>query len=149
MKGYYKRPDATAEFFKKDAQGREWGCTGDIGYVDADGFVYVQGRKHDYFINAQGQRVYCFDVEDILLTDHTVDQCEVVGVDHGGHQAAAAFVTQRAGVQIDTSRLMALCKASLPSENVPVSIQVLERFPIKPSGKRDMDALKRLAAEKN
>ena len=80
MKEYYKRPDATAEFFWKDAVGNEWGCTGDVGYVDEDGFVFVQGRASDFFVNKLGEHVYCFDVEDEILKLLQVYQCEVIGV---------------------------------------------------------------------
>lgn len=50
MKEYYKRPDATKEFFWRDPDGNEWGCTGDVGYVDPDGFLFVEGRANDYLL---------------------------------------------------------------------------------------------------
>lgn len=81
MKEYYKRPDETAKFFWKDEKGNEWGCTGDVGYVDEDGFVFVQGRKTDVFTNKAGEKVYCFDIEDEILKINEVFQCEVIGID--------------------------------------------------------------------
>ncbi len=50
MKEYYKRPEAMEEFFYTDKDGREWGCTGDVGYIDEDGFLFVEGRATDLFV---------------------------------------------------------------------------------------------------
>lgn len=80
MKEYYKNPEATKKFFHTDAEGNVWGRTGDIGYVDKDGFVFVLGRASDFFISPDGERHYLFDVENIILQNHNIDLCEVVTV---------------------------------------------------------------------
>ena len=61
MKGYYKNPNATNEFFKTDEQGKVWGCTGDIGYVDKDGEIFILGRVSDSYRRENGEIVYFFD----------------------------------------------------------------------------------------
>lgn len=63
MKEYFKNPVATNEYFYKDENGTLWGCTGDIGYVDEEGFVYILGRANDTYKAEDGAVVYCFDVE--------------------------------------------------------------------------------------
>lgn len=150
MKEYYKRPDATAEFFWKDAEGREWGCTGDVGYVDKDGFVYVEGRATDYFTTKSGDRVYNFDIENVILENEYVDQCEVVGRKNAdGFEEPYAFVILSKGVDatMAISNIEGLCKIKLIREQVPIEIKVLESFPVKPSGKRNMEQLIKMASE--
>ena len=80
MKEYYKRQKATEDFFWTDDKGNKWGKTGDIGYVDEDGFVFILGRTVDFFIPMSGQKVYCFDIERVLLQNKAIHQCEVVGI---------------------------------------------------------------------
>lgn len=154
MKEYYRRPDATSEFFWNDNQGRVWGRTGDVGYVDEDGFVYIQGRATDTFKLNDGRIHYCFDVEDIILTQDGVDQCEVVAIPNSAsYDDLYCFVVKEAKSTISDSEfvdgLRTYCREALPADEVPKTIRVLNKFPIKPSGKRDMDALRKLAKESN
>jgi len=143
MKEYYKRPDATEEFFWKDSGGREWGCTGDIGYVDEDGFVWVEGRATDYFISKSGKKIFCFDIEDVILRDEQVAQCEVLGIGGKGKGVPYAFVVgKNPGINIDL--ILDRCKDSLDDESTPVKITVLDKFPVKGSGKRDMEQLRQM-----
>jgi len=143
MKEYYKRPDATEEFFWKDSGGREWGCTGDIGYVDEDGFVWVEGRATDYFISKSGKKIFCFDIEDVILRDEQVAQCEVLGIGGKGKGVPYAFVVgKNPGININS--ILDRCKDSLDDESTPVKITVLDKFPVKGSGKRDMEQLRQM-----
>ena len=144
MQGYYKRPDATAEFFWKDSEGLEWGCTGDVGYVDKDGFVWVEGRATDCFLTKSGKKVYCFDIEDVILQDEQVAQCEVLGIGEEGDSVPYAFVVSK-NATIDTSIIIDRCKRKLDAESVPVKIEVLNKFPVKGSGKRNMEQLMQMA----
>lgn len=59
MKEYFRNPDATAAFFKQDGAGQIWGCTGDIGYVDANGYVHILGRASDCYIACDGKNTIC------------------------------------------------------------------------------------------
>ncbi len=151
MKEYYKRPDATAEFFWKDLEGNEWGCTGDIGYVDEDGFVFVQGRASDFFINKCGEHIYCFDIEDLILNLEEVYQCEVVGVPAGdGYDKAVVFVVLKDGVKNESesqSVIEEYCTKNIDVNSRPELVHLLEKFPVKSSGKRDMEKLKEIAYE--
>jgi long-chain acyl-CoA synthetase len=92
MLGYYHNPQATSEFFREGTDGKIWGCTGDVGYMDADGFVYICGRANDSFFTSSGARIYIlFDIENVILQDSAVDICEVVDMqcngDDGGRSA--------------------------------------------------------------
>lgn len=146
MKEYFKQPSATAEFFWKDSRGQEWGRTGDVGYVDEDGFVFVEGRANDCFTTKNG-KCYCFDIENIILQDEGIEQCEVVGArSESGYDKPVAFVVAKSE-EVSVDRLYELCKRNLTEDKVPVKINVIDRIPVKPSGKRDMEKLKEMAAE--
>lgn len=150
MKEYFKRPDATGEFFWKDSEGREWGCTGDIGYMDEDGFAYIQGRATDYFTNKEGKRVYCFDIEDVALQMDEVYQCEAIGVpSDNGNDVLFLFVVLKEGINQDDKlvqgKIETHCRAKLENSSVPDVIRVLDKFPVKGSGKRDMEKITEMA----
>lgn len=150
MKEYYKRPDATEKFFWKDLEGREWGCTGDVGYVDEDGFVFVEGRATDYFTTASNERIYNFDIENIILKIESVAQCEVVGRKNpNGYEEPFAFVILKENVDASTviDEINKICNRELKPEQVPVKIKVINEFPVKPSGKRNMEQLIQAASE--
>lgn len=149
MKEYYKRPEATAKFFVRDSHGREWGCTGDIGYVDEDGFVFIQGRVNDTMTVASGEKVYCFDIEALILQNKDIDQCKVVGIPAGdGFEKPVAFVVmkgEKKDVHLDSVK--ACCSGKLANDCIPVAVHVLDTFPIKASGKQDVEKLKEMAIE--
>lgn len=150
MKEYYKRPDATEKFFWKDLEGREWGCTGDVGYVDEDGFVFVEGRATDYFTTASNERIFNFDIENIILKIESVAQCEVVGRKNpNGYEEPFAFVILKENVDASTviDEINKICNRELKPEQVPVKIKVINEFPVKPSGKRNMEQLIQAASE--
>lgn len=150
MKEYYKRPDATKEFFWRDPDGNEWGCTGDVGYVDQDGFLFVEGRATDYFTTKSGEKIYNFDIENVILEVDGVYQCEVVGRKQpDGYEEAFAFIifSEKANKDKVLSEVQRICKKRLKTEQIPVEFRVLDSFPVKPSGKRDMEKLIRIAAE--
>ena len=145
MLGYYKNPEATAAFFRTGKDGQLWACTGDIGYIDEDGNVFVLGRASDYFLAPGGEKVYLFDVENVILQDAAVELCEVVAVGPDGCAPVAHMVlTPNACTNLTEiiRRVDALCRAQLPEYAVPVAYKFRDSFPVKPSGKRDADALK-------
>ena len=146
MLGYYKNPEATAEFFKTDAQGRVWGCTGDMGYVDSNGLVYVLGRMTDCCRAENGETVYLFDVENVILQEEAVEQCKTVDIVIDGKTVPAAHLVLSDGCNESVGeiirRLNALCRKELPEYAVPRAYKLRRSFPAKPSGKQDADALR-------
>ena len=146
MKGYYNNSRATDEFFKADASGNLWGCTGDIGYVDEDGFVFVLGRASECFLTPDGGKVYLFDIENVLLQDEAVSMCKVVDVEAGSVTAPVAHIvlseSGRESTEATLRRLDALCREQLAEYAVPVAYKFRTDFPVKPSGKRDAEALR-------
>ena len=131
--------------FPVDEQGRKWGHTGDIGYLDADGFVYVLGRAVDYFIDAQSQKHYLFDIENVILQNPAVDICEVVVLHRDGSSFPVAHILLKKDFFGDKLQLLkelhTHCEQVLPAPAVPSAYKFRDSFSVKPSGKRDTEAL--------
>lgn len=147
MKGYYKNPTATEQFFKTDKDGNVWGCTGDIGYVDEDGEVFILGRATDSYELPDGERVYLFDTEEIINQDASVASSKVVDIEEDGVKVLVAHITLRNQVGADTEsilqRIHEKCRTALPAYSVPKYYKVRDSFPVHANGKRDVEALRR------
>ncbi len=131
MKGYYKQPEATAEMI--DAEG--WLHTGDVGYVDADGFLFVSGRAKEIIIVA-GENVLPQEVEEALLSHPAVAEAAVVGVnDPMRGELPFAFVVPKPGEQLDATMLRAHLRERLVSYKIPKDFAFLEQLPRTPIGK--------------
>lgn len=145
MKEYFKNPQATAEFFKTDEQGRVWGCTGDIGYVDEDGFVFIKGRATDSCMVNSGETVYLFDVEDVILKDEAVAQCKVVDIqtENGTELAAHIVFDETVGdSKAKLNQIATRVKGELPPYMVPQYYKIRTSIPVHANGKRDVDAMR-------
>lgn len=106
MDGYINRPDETAATFWTDTQGRRWLKTGDIGYLDEEGFLYLLDRKKDMIISG-GQNIYPIDIETLAATHPEVAQVAVIGVPHEKWgETPVAIVVARKGAQTDVIELM-------------------------------------------
>ncbi len=146
MKGYYKNPEATAEFFKEDEQGNIWGCTGDIGYVDEDGEVFILGRATDHFRRENGEVVFLFDIEAEILKNETISQCKVVDIEDTGAQKLAAHLVFQKGVENREEIIASIwsgLRESLPPYMVPDYYKIRSAMPVHSNGKRDVESLKR------
>ncbi|MGQ0540040.1 MAG: AMP-binding protein [Gemmatimonadaceae bacterium] len=98
MRGYHKRPQQTAEAIWRDASGRTYLRSGDIGRLDEDGFLYILDRKKDMIISG-GVNVFPRDIEDVLLTHPRVADASVIGIPHEKWgETPLAIVIPKAGV---------------------------------------------------
>ncbi|MBC9715406.1 AMP-binding protein [Streptomyces sp. TRM66268-LWL] len=128
--GYWGRPDATAEAFP-DGELR----TGDIGFMDADGWLYVVDRKKD-MINASGFKVWPREVEDVLYTHPAVREAAVVGIpDSYRGESVKAYVSLRPGTETDPAEIVAYSKERLAAYKYPRSVEILPELPKTTSGK--------------
>jgi long-chain acyl-CoA synthetase len=128
--GYWRRPDATAEAFP-DGELR----TGDIGFMDANGWLYVVDRKKD-MINASGFKVWPREVEDVLYTHPAVREAAVVGIpDAYRGETVKAYVSLRPGADATPEELSAYCKERLAAYKYPREVEVLRELPKTASGK--------------
>ncbi|GAA2222665.1 class I adenylate-forming enzyme family protein [Streptomyces nogalater] len=128
--GYWRRPDATAETFP----GGEL-RTGDIGFMDEQGWLYVVDRKKD-MINASGFKVWPREVEDVLYTHPAVREAAVVGVPDGYRgETVKAYISLRPGAEAAPGELAAYCEERLAAYKYPRQVEILPDLPKTASGK--------------
>src|SRR6201998_832787 len=130
MEGYYKNPEATAE-----ASAFGWHHTGDIGYLDRDGYLYIIDRAKDMIITG-GFNVYSIEVENALRAHESVQDCAVIGLpDDKWGERIVAVVQPRAGQSIDTTALATFVKQQIGSIKTPKQIEVWDDLPRSKVGK--------------
>jgi len=131
MKGYWNRPEATAQAI--DAQG--WFKSGDAGYFDAEGFLYIHDRVKDMIVSG-GENVYPAEVENALFSHPDVADAAVIGVpDDRWGEAVKAIVVLRPGVDPDPASIIAHCRNQIAAYKAPKSVDFVEVLPRNPSGK--------------
>lgn len=130
MSGYYNNPEATAE-----TRAGIWHCTGDLGYKDDDGYVYLVDRKRDMIISG-GFNVYPGEVEQAALGYPAVRDCSVVGVPHEKWgEAVLAAVELKPGQPFDKEAFLAFCKERLGSIKTPKFVEIWDTLPRSTVGK--------------
>lgn len=128
--GYWNKPDKTAE----SIPGGEL-RTGDVGFMDADGWFYVVDRKKD-MINASGYKVWPREVEDVLYSHPAVREAAVIGVpDEYRGETVKAYVSLREGQSATADELAAYCKERMAAYKYPRSIEFLDELPKTVTGK--------------
>jgi fatty-acyl-CoA synthase len=131
MKGYWNRPEATAEAI--DAEG--WFRTGDAGYRDADGYVFLHDRVKDMIVSG-GENVYPAEVENALFAHPAVADAAVIGVpDDRWGEAVKAVVVLRPGMGADAAEIIAHCRGRIAAYKTPKSVDFVDVLPRNPSGK--------------
>ena len=131
MVGYWNRPEETA---KAVVDG--WMHTGDGGYMDEDGFVYVVDRIKDMIITG-GENVYSTEVENVVAQYPGVLQCAVIGIpDPRWGEAVHVIVVVKAGSTVDAAELIAFCKERIAGYKCPHSVDVrTDPLPMSGAGK--------------
>jgi long-chain acyl-CoA synthetase len=130
MKGYYNRPEAT-----EDAMRHGWFHTGDIGTIDADGYVSIVDRKKDMIIRG-GFNVYPRELEEVMLTHPAISLVAVIGVpdDRLGEEVKAVVVL-KTGATVSEAELIDWCREQMAAFKYPRSIEFRAALPISPTGK--------------
>ena len=135
--GYYDNLHETAGI-----RSSGWHLTGDIGYLDDEGFLYIVDRKKDMIISG-GFNVYSAEVEQALMTLPGVREVAVFGVPSGKWgEEVKALVLPALGFNLDAAALIATCKLLLGSVKTPKSIDFVDAFPITANGKVDKKRLR-------
>lgn len=130
MKGYYKRPEATAEAFRSG-----WFHTGDIGTLDADGYLSIVDRKKDMILRG-GYNIYPRELEEVIITHPAVSLCAVIGVpcDRLGEEVKA-FVVLKEGHDITVAEFTEWCKGQFAANKYPRHVEFRDSLPIGGTGK--------------
>lgn len=129
--GYWNQPEATAAAFMAG-----WYRTGDMGYFDDEGLLYVVDRKKDMYISG-GENVYPVEVENVISSFPEVLQVACIGVPHDiWGEVGAAYLTLRPGFTVDAAETFAArCREQLAAFKVPKSFHVVEQLPMSAQGK--------------
>lgn len=128
MLGYWNKPEQTAAVLK---EGAYW--TGDLGYMDADGFVYLVDRSKDMIVTG-GENVYCTEVEEVLYKFPAILEAAVFGVpDEKWGEAVWAVIVPRPGSEIEVEAVLGFCRINIASYKVPKGIDV-QTDPLPKSG---------------
>jgi acyl-CoA synthetase (AMP-forming)/AMP-acid ligase II len=130
MPGYYKNPDATAE-----ASAHGWHHTGDIGYLDEDGYLFIVDRAKDMIITG-GFNVYSTEVEQALMSHPDVQDCAVIGLpDEKWGERVVAVVQPHVAREVDAAALTAHVKERIGSVKAPKQVEVWNDLPRSKVGK--------------
>ncbi len=137
MVGYLGREEQTAKTLRGG-----WLHTGDVGRMDAEGYVYLMDRKNDMIITG-GMNVYSTEVENAVQTCPGVAQVAVVGVPHPDWgEAVVAFVVTDGTGEFDEAKLLAHCRSELARYKQPKAVRVVDSLPTTAYGKLDKKALR-------
>lgn len=139
FKEYLNKPEATAQAL--DASG--WYYTGDLGYLDASGALFLSGRKSEMY-KSGGENVFPREIEEVLCEHPAVALAAVVGVPDSKYQEVGyAFVLVRPGQSVTSEQLKAHCQAGLANFKVPKTFDLRPMLPLLPNGKVNKLELKR------
>lgn len=128
--GYNKYPEATAEIRRFG-----WHHTGDVGFKDNDGYIYIVDRKHDVIISG-GFNLYPNEIEQVIWSHPAVQDCSVIGVpDEKWGEAVKAIVEIKPDVSVSEEQLLRFCRERLGGLKCPKSIEIWPDLPRSPVGK--------------
>ena len=130
MKGYYRRPEATAQAFRNG-----WFHTGDVGRRDEEGYIYIVDRVKDMIIRG-GFNVYPREIEEVLMTHPAVSLAAVVGVPHPRHgEEVKAYIILKEGAELTEVDLVTWSKENMADYKYPRHIEFRTALPMTATGK--------------
>jgi len=137
MRGYLNRPEATAEAIVDG-----WLHTGDVGVLDADGYLMIVDRIKDMIIRG-GENIYPQEIESVLARHDAVLEAAVIGAPHEVYgEVPVAYVVTYPDAAVTAGELLALCRGNLTKIKIPVAVSIVPALPKNPVGKTDKPALR-------
>lgn len=144
MKGYYNKPEETAILLRRHPDGRVWAHTGDMGYLDEDGFVYLDSRIKRLIIRHDGFKVFPSMIENVVSRHPAVHQCSVVGCadkDHTQGRLPFVYIVLKSDTTAKKKQVIRelerMCAEELPEYVQPVAYKFISSMPMTPVGKVD------------
>ena len=144
MKGYYNKPEETAILLRRHPDGRVWAHTGDMGYLDEDGFVYLDSRIKRMIIRHDGFKVFPSMIENVVSRHPAVHQCSVVGCtdkDHTQGRLPFVYIVLKSDTTAKKKQVIRelerMCAEELPEYVQPVAYKFISSMPMTPVGKID------------
>ncbi len=154
MIGYFKDEEQTGKVLRVHKDGLTWVHTGDLGHVDEDGFIYVDGRIKEMITRYDGFKVYPSVMEKVLNEQASVSQCKVVGIldkKHNHGQIPVAYIVLKEGTNVNAGlkELETVCKQTLPEYYMEgCEFKSIDVLPLTPIGKVDYRALEKMAEKR-
>jgi long-chain acyl-CoA synthetase len=131
MAGYWKRPEDTAKAITADG----WFKSGDAGYVDADGYVYIHDRVKDMIVSG-GENVYPAEVENVLMSHPAIADVAVIGIPHEKWgETAMAIVVRVKDAAVTEQEIIDFSRERLAKFKCPTRVEWADALPRNPSGK--------------
>ena len=147
MKGYFNNPEETAYVMRKHDDGQVWIHSGDVGYMDTDGFLYIKGRIKRMITRFDGHKVFPINMESLIANRKDVHNCAVVGVndlEHSQGQYPLALVELMPGVPATACKeIYDYCHENMEERGRPVAVLAVEKLPLTPMGKIDNRVLEK------
>ena len=144
MQGYYGQPDKTAETVNQSG----WLYSGDLGTMDADGYVRITGRRKEMIIRG-GENIYPKEIEEFLFSHPKIAQVAVFGVpDEFYGEAVMAWIQLHAGEQASEEEMREYCKQQIAHFKIPKHIWFVKDFPMTVTGKLQKFRMREIALEK-
>ena len=144
MKGYYNKPEETAILLRRHPDGRVWAHTGDMGYLDEDGFVFLDSRIKRMIIRHDGFKVFPSMIENVVSRHPAVHQCSVVGCadkDHVQGRLPFVYIVLKSDTTAKKKQVIRelerMCAEELPEYVQPVAYKFISSMPMTPVGKVD------------
>ena len=135
MQGYWRNPEETDLVLRTHDEGRRWLHTGDLGYMDPDGYIFIVDRKKD-MIKVSGFQVWPREVEEVIAAHPAVLEAGVAAVpDPGKGEVPKAWVVLRAGATAEASQIRAFCRERLAPYKVPARVVFVAELPKTSVGK--------------
>jgi long-chain acyl-CoA synthetase len=133
MSGFWNRPDETAEVLRThpdNGRTRVWLHTGDLGYLDEDGYLFIVDRKKDLIKTTSGYQVWPREIEEVIATHPAVAEVGVAGVvDPARGETVRAWVVLRAGQQATETELRDYCRGRLAPYKIPTRVEFRNELP--------------------
>ena len=135
MHGYWRRPEETSEMLRTNDAGERLLFTGDLGYIDPDGYVFIVDRKKD-LIKTSGYQVWPREIEEVIASHPAVAEVAVAGLpDEVKGEVAKAWIIPRPGVTVSGVEIRAHCRERLAPYKVPAEYEIVTELPKSQVGK--------------
>jgi long-chain acyl-CoA synthetase len=142
--GYYKNPEETANAIRDG-----WFYTGDIGYMDDEGYLFISDRKKEMII-AGGYNIYPREIDEVLFEHPKIQEAAAVGVpDPYRGETVKAFIATKAGETLTEDEVIAFCREKLAAYKVPKLVEFMDELPKSTVGKVMRRKLKEMDMERS
>jgi long-chain acyl-CoA synthetase len=155
MKEYLGEPEETSQVMWEHPDGRIWVHSGDVGYIDEDGFLFIKGRMKRSIIRFDGHKVYPLQIEEVVSSHPEIRKCVVTGVRDLSHeQGELPMIFAEIEIRDDgdeealRGEIMSLCRERLEERGQPSGVIFVDKLPVTNGGKIDIQKLTEVYHEK-